>query len=218
MAGEAVLVRRPCIVEHPSLLVRSVAIHTGRYLVRFLFPQSAFDNLNVDLFNPGMALGAGGGHLISGYAGSGVGVRQDIVGGVARGTHRRHAQAGPEEPISMDGHGVVLENPVLRNIPGEGYLGSLSVATTAEEGDVHLVRGGGGIAAVFDAMPGVTICTGGGQRVTSSGGLSVKGLSVKPSFLSMAESAFHRGHGGCRMGEGDVLVAKGASYPCLTMD
>ena len=118
----------------------------------------------------------------------------------------------------MDGHGVILENPVLRNIPGKGYLGSLSVAATAEEGDVHLVRGGGGIAAVFDAMPGVTIRTGGGQRVTSSGGLSVKGLSVKPRFLRMAESALHHGHGGRRMGEGEVLVAKGASHPCLTMD
>jgi hypothetical protein len=141
MTGEAVFIGCAGIVEDPSLLVRLVAIHACRDLVRLFLPEAALDDLHVDFFDAGVTLGTRGGHVVVMDAGPRVGVRQNIVGGVTGRADRRDAQAGSEEAVSMDGHGVVLENTLLGNVVGPGDRAPLPVTFSAQERDVH---GGGG--------------------------------------------------------------------------
>jgi hypothetical protein len=131
VARHAILVGRTGIVEDPPLFVGGVAIHTCRDLMGLFFPESPLDDLNVHLFDAGVALCTGGGHLIPGDAGSGIGMGEDVVGGVAGSTNRRHAQTGPEEAIPVDGHGVVLQDPVLGDVPGPSHRSPLTVTLSA---------------------------------------------------------------------------------------
>ncbi len=103
--------RHPRIVKHPPLLVGLVAVHTGGDLVGFLLPEPSLDDLDVDLLDAGVALGAGGSHVVPVDAGTRIGVGEDVVGRVTGGAHRRHGQPRPVQPVPVDGHGVVLEDP-----------------------------------------------------------------------------------------------------------
>jgi hypothetical protein len=108
-----------------------MTVHAGRDLVRLLLPESALDDLNVDLLDAGVALGAGLRHPLSGDAGTGIGMGEDVVGSVTGGTDRGDTQARTEKPVSMDRHGVVLEDPVLGNVPGPGHRRPLSMTLPA---------------------------------------------------------------------------------------
>jgi hypothetical protein len=95
MAGEAVLVGGTRAIKNTPLLVGLVAVHTCGDLVGFLFPEPSLDDLDVDRFDPGVALCAGGSHPFAGDAGTGIGVGEDVVRRVTGGAHRRHRQPCP---------------------------------------------------------------------------------------------------------------------------
>ncbi len=88
VAAEAVLVRRAGTVEHPADLVRRMAIHTHRYLVRFRLPQSALNHLPVHVLDQRMTFRAGPHHVALVDAGTRVGVRQDEVRRMTRRANR----------------------------------------------------------------------------------------------------------------------------------
>ena len=79
MARHTIFVRRPGVIEHPSLLVRLVTVHTGRNLVGFLFPQPSLDDLYVHCLDASMAGRACAGHSIMGNGRSRIGMGEDVV-------------------------------------------------------------------------------------------------------------------------------------------
>ncbi len=132
MARQAVLVGRAGQVAHLADLVRRVAVHAGRDLVRLFFPEFAFDDLAVDLFDLTVATRAGRGDVVPVNARSPVAMRQDVVRGVARGADRRDGQALSEQAFAVDRHRVVLEDAVLVNLAVEAYGRALLVAAAAQ--------------------------------------------------------------------------------------
>jgi hypothetical protein len=182
-----------------------------------LLPEASFDDLNVDLLDAGVALGAGGRHLVPGDAGARVRVREDVVGGMARGADGRDAQSRPKEPVAMDGHGVVLEDPILRNVPVPGHRCALPVALTTEEGDVDVGGYRRRVIGPFHIVATMTIGTGRGQGVTPGFRLAMEGFPVKLGLGGVAEATVHRRNLFC-VGNRNVLVAKGTPHPHLSMN
>jgi hypothetical protein len=118
VTGHAVPVGSPDVVKHTTLFVRGVTIHAGRDLVGLLLPKAPLDGLDVDRLDAGVALSTGGRHVFVVDAGTGIGMREDVVGRVAGGADRGNGQTRPVEPVSMNGHGVVGQYPVLMDLVG----------------------------------------------------------------------------------------------------
>jgi len=96
VAEEAVLVGGTRVVEYTPLLMGLVTIHAGGDFMGFLLPEPPLDDLDMHFFDPCVAGGAGGSHVLVVNAGSRVGMRKNVVRGVARRTNGRDTQAGPE--------------------------------------------------------------------------------------------------------------------------
>ncbi len=120
VASQTVLIGETGGVEDPSDLVRRVTVDTGGYLLRFLFPQPAFDDLPMHLLDLAVALRTGCAHIFMVDARTGIGVRQDVVRGVTRGADRRHGQALFEQTLPVNAHRVICQNSVLWDVPVEG--------------------------------------------------------------------------------------------------
>ena len=106
-----------------------------------LFPESPLDDLDMNILDASVAGGAGGGHSVVRDAGSRVGMREDVVGRMTGRTDSRDGQSRSEKPLPMDGHGVVLQDVILRDVVRPRNWTALPMTLPAEEGDVH---GGGG--------------------------------------------------------------------------
>ena len=92
----------------------AVEVDAGGDLVRLLLPQPALDALAVHLFDLSVTDGAGAGDVVSVNAGARVGVRQDVVGGVARRTDGGHRQ-----PLLEEAGAVVLLEGADQILVGE---------------------------------------------------------------------------------------------------
>ena len=124
------------VVEHATDLVRLVAVHAGRDLVRLLFPQLALDDLRVHLLDHRVAGRAGAGDVVLVDARARVLVRQDEVGRMAGGAHGGHRSDPAEQARAVDRQRVVLEDVILGDLSSLRYFRSLLVALTAQERDV----------------------------------------------------------------------------------
>jgi len=137
VAFQAVLRGHPGIVEHAPDLVRLVAVHAGRDLVRLFLPQAPLDDPSVHLFDPPVALHAGAGDVVLVDAGSLVRVGENEVRRMTRGAHGRDRQSLLEQPRAVNGERVVFEDPVLRDIEPLRHVRPFLMALAAQEGDVH---------------------------------------------------------------------------------
>ena len=118
----------------------------------------------------------------------------------------------------MDGHGVVLENPILGDIVGIGYGAPLTMTLPAKEGDVHGGGRGGRIPARENVMAPVAVSTRRGKGVSPGCGLSVEGSTMLPALGGVAGGAVHGRHVHSSVGKGEILVAKGTTDSGGTMD
>ena len=138
VTAHAVAVRRPKRGQQlPADLVRLVALDTGRDLVRLLFPQTPLHDLDVHLFDPRVADGAGGSDVVAVDARPRIGVLEDVVRGVARGTDRGDRQPLLEQALAVNRERVVLEDSILGDVVGLRDLGSLVVTAPAEDRNVE---------------------------------------------------------------------------------
>ena len=95
MASETELVVKAILIQNPSRLVRAMAFHAGRNLLRFLFPQLTPDNLRVGFLDIGMAFHAGSHHILPADGGVRISMRQNIMGGMTTGTNGGYSQPLP---------------------------------------------------------------------------------------------------------------------------
>ena len=124
-------------VEDPADLVGLVAIHTGGYHVRFLFPELAPNHFLMHILDPGMALGAGPGDVGRGDGRALVGVREHEVRCVAACANGNHREPTLEKALAVDTLGVVVEDVLLGDIMREADWRALVVALAAKPRDFH---------------------------------------------------------------------------------
>ena len=138
VALQAVRVRHALRVEDLAHLVRLVAVDARGQDVGLLLPELPLDDLPVDGLDLGVALRAGLRDVAAGDRGPGVGVGQDVVGGVAGGAVRGDDEALLEEALAVDRLRVVLQDVVLVDVALPHDDRALLVALAAGEG--HLER------------------------------------------------------------------------------
>jgi len=133
VAHETVLIGYALSVEYLADLVRLVAIHADGNRFRLLFPKRAVDHLPMDLLDFGMALQAGRHDVAVGDGGLRIGMRQDLVRGMAGNAGGAAAEPLLEKTLAVDALGIVFQNMVFRNIPLLLDLRTLAVAGTADK-------------------------------------------------------------------------------------
>jgi hypothetical protein len=101
------------------------------------FPELALDRLAMDFLNPRMAFGAGLGNVAASDGGVLLGVRQDVVRGVAGGAIRRHDQALLQQALAVNALGVVLDDVVLFDRALRLHRRALAMALAAGEGHLQ---------------------------------------------------------------------------------
>ena len=116
---QAVLVGDTGGVENPADLVGRVAIDTGRDDVWLFLPEPSLDDLAVNLLDLPVTLGAGLGDVVVVNARVRVGVRKNVVRGMARGTNRGDGQPLLEQTLPVNAHRVVLQDSGLGNVAVE---------------------------------------------------------------------------------------------------
>ena len=202
MAAQAVAVGHPLVVEDLPGLVRLVAVHAGRQHVGLLLPQLPLDDLPVHLLDAGVAaLRAGAGDVGPRDGGARVGVREDVVRGVAGGAGGGDGQALPEEALGVHALGVVLEDVVLMDVPLPLDGGALLVALPADEGHAGREHGRAPVPHGEDVVPPVAVLAPRRQRVPPGEGLPVEGLRVERLLVLVAGAAGDLREGGVRVGE-----------------
>ena len=152
MAHEAVLFGHTLIVEHLARLVRLVALHADRDNFTLLFPQLAVDHLAVHPLNFGVALEARINHVQFCDGGSGVGMRQDIVRGMAGDAGGAAAQPLLEKPFAVNTLGIVFQDVVFGDIPLLHDLRAFAVAGAAHQGNLQRRHGGIPVVQRQDAV------------------------------------------------------------------
>ena len=166
MAGQAVLVGESVRIENSADLVRSVAVDTGRDLVRFFSPQASFDHFAMHAVDLPVTGCAGCRHVLRVDARARILVRQDVVRGVAGCADRGYAQSLAKQTGTMDRERIVLENVILGDLASLGNLRSLLVTLAAQEWNVNDVRPTPLVPLRQDPVCAVTIGTGGCERVS----------------------------------------------------
>src|SRR5208283_4728798 len=85
VATHAIRIGHALLIEDVPDLMRLMTVGAGRQNAGLFFPELTTNNLAVDGLDLRVAFGAGSGNIPAIDRGSGVGVRQYQVGGVARG-------------------------------------------------------------------------------------------------------------------------------------
>ena len=117
MAAHAIGIGHALGIENIPDLVRLVAIWAGRQSIGLFFPKLATNHLAVYLLDIGVALGAGGGDIAPVDGRIGIGVRQNRVRRVARGTVGRHNQPLLQQALAVDAgprHSAAHQAPPTR--------------------------------------------------------------------------------------------------------
>ncbi len=80
-----------------------MAVNASRDLMRLFFPQLALYNLAVHIFDAGVASRARLRDIVDVYGRALVGMRQDVVRGVAVGAHRGNDKTALKKSFAVDG-------------------------------------------------------------------------------------------------------------------
>ena len=105
--------------------------------MQLFFPELAFDDLQMDLFDLSVTLHAGRGDVVAIDAGSRVFVRQNVMGGMAARANGGDNETSLEETITVDGLGVIFQNMAFVDGTELRDLRPFFVARAAKGGDVH---------------------------------------------------------------------------------
>ena len=137
MAREARAVRDFDVVENTPDFMRGMTIDTDRYLSRLLLPQLSFHDLLVDFLDLRVALDTGIRNILLVDFGVGILMRQDVMRAVAAGANRGDNQTPLEEPLAVNGHGVVADDVLLVQFVARRHLGAFFMTAAARRGDIH---------------------------------------------------------------------------------
>jgi len=152
-----------------------MAIGTSRDRPDLLFPKLPFDDLDVDLFDPGVTLSTGLGDVLRRNGGGRIRVGEDEMVPVAVVARGRNGQASFEQAFAVDALGIVAQDLSFRNVVDTGDRRPLSMARSAEERDVHFVGFRPDVRGGQNIVVAVTFLAGGGVW-----GSSFESLAVDP--------------------------------------
>jgi hypothetical protein len=167
----------------------TVTFHAGRHLVGFLFPQLAADDLDMGSLDVGMALHTGLDHILTADRGVGIGMRQNIVVGMAAGTNGGHGQSLAEKALAVNGHRIMFQDIMFRNIMGLGHGAPFLMTAAAHEGNVQYIGPGSfvrGRQNIMFAMTGTAIR---GKRIVVGHCLTVQTVGIDLSDIIVAIAA-----------------------------
>src|SRR5271165_2607596 len=133
VATHAIRVGHTHLVEDVPDLMGLMAVGAGGQDVGLFFPELSTNRLAVDYFDLRVAFGACTGNVLAIDRGSGVGVRQYGVGGMAGGASGSDRQSLLHQRLAVDALGVVLENIVLGNLAIARDWSSFAMALTANQ-------------------------------------------------------------------------------------
>ena len=150
-----------------------VAIGTSRNRPDLLFPKFPLDDFDMDFFDPGVTLSTGLGDVLRRDRGVGVRMRKDEMVPMAVVARSRNGQASFEQAFAVDALGIVAQDLFFRNVVNAGDRRTLSMACSAEEGDVHLVGFRPDIRRRQNIVSAVALFAGGGVRSSSFESLAV---------------------------------------------
>ena len=116
VADQAVGVAHALFVEDFADSMRLMAINANGDEMRRFFPQLAFDDLGMHLFDLAVALHAGLGEVLGADRGARVGVRQNVVSRVATGADGGYREAFFKQPLAVNALGIIFNDFILRNV------------------------------------------------------------------------------------------------------
>lgn len=131
MTFQAELVVQAVFIKNSPGLMRSMTFNTGRYFMRFCFPQLPTDDLGMRFFNICMTFHAGFHHIQAADRRFRVRVGQNIMRGMAAGTYRCNGQTLAKKTLTVDGHGKIFQDIMFTNIMGQGHGAAFLVAAAA---------------------------------------------------------------------------------------
>ncbi len=205
VAAHAIGVGHALGVENVADFVGLVAVEAGGQYICLFLPEFAPDRLAVHHFDFGMAFGAGGRDVAPVDRRIRIGVRQDVVRGVARHAGGGDDQAFLENRLAVDALRIIFENVVLVDVAVQLDGRAFAMATAADERNIQRGNGGAFVLNREDVVIAVAVHAMRGERVAAGNGLAVQGGGVLLLFVAVAGAALDRSDAGVM---GQVLAVE----------
>jgi len=187
MTFHTILIGNAFLIKNLPDLMRRMAVYADRYLVRFLGPEFAADDLAMHFFDLPVALLAGVGNIGPVNRGTRIVGLEDIVRGMAIAANRGYRQTLLKEANTVDGLRIMAYDAVLGNIVGCRNFGTLFVTATAHKGYIKCKGARILIVNSQDIMIPVAVPASGSKAFALLGKFTMQAVVIYPGNIIVAD-------------------------------